>query len=416
MLDHALNALAHDDALKALCCSIPAMDDPDTQAAAVELTARALHTLGESSLASRGFSLAIPLLAERGLVPHAIAAAITLREINGNDAAEKMLAAQFGAQAKASGAVRPPALSQHVVKELPSDMGKSALISQAKKSFDALPVAGTVPNAKFALWSALPTDAFVRFVKTLQVRLLAQGAVLVREGDVGESAFLLARGELSVMRGSEELAVLGVGAIVGEMALVTEAPRTATLVAAHAVLVLEAPRNALNDAAREVPAVGEQIVAFFHRRLVDNVVRTSALLRELPAAERDGLAQLFETRSFESNQVLIAEGDETPGLYLIAVGTLAVSRRDGKDSLRLATLGPGSCVGEIGLVLRRPATASVIAESAGIALCLPGKRFMEVVKGRPTLLAKLYELAVSREDETRSVLGVAAEEVEDFLL
>jgi hypothetical protein len=41
---------------------------------------------------------------------------------------------------------------------------------------------------------------------------------------------------------------------------------------------------------------------------------------------------------------------------------------------------------------------------------------MEVVKGRPTLLAKLYELAVQREDETRSVLAVAAEEIEEVLL
>lgn len=415
-LDNALNALANDNPEQALRCSIPAMDDPDTQAPAVDITARALHALGETALASEGFSLAIPLLAERGLVPHAIAAAISLRGLTGNDAMEKKLASQFGSQAKPGGAVRPPALSQHDVKAIGKDTPKDTLITLAKSGFESLPTAGTVPNAKFPLWSALPTDAFARFVKTLKVRIIAENSVFVREGEVGDSAFLLARGEVSVHRGSEEIAVLGVGAIVGEMALVTDAPRTATLTTAHAVLLLEAPRKGLNDAARDVPAVGEQVVAFFHRRLVDNVVRTSPLLRELPETEREGLAQLFETRSFEGSQVLIAEGDETPGLYLIAVGSLAVTRREGKDALRLATLGPGSCVGEIGLVLRRPATASVVAESPGIALCLPGKRFMEVVKGRPTLLAKLYELAVAREDETRNVLGVAAEEIDDFIL
>ena len=131
-LDNALEALATDNPEQALRWSTPAMDDPDTQAAGVDLTARALHALGETALASRGFSLAIPLLAERGLVPHAIAAAISLRSISGSDAAEKKLATQFGAQAKAAGAVRPPALSAHDVKALPTDTSKAALIAKAK--------------------------------------------------------------------------------------------------------------------------------------------------------------------------------------------------------------------------------------------------------------------------------------------
>ena len=130
------------------------------------------------------------------------------------------------------------------------------------------------------------------------MRVLPELDALVREGEPGESAFILARGEVRVSRvvgeESEELAALGPGSIVGEMALVTDAPRAASVLAAHAVLVLEAPRAALDQAAAEVPALGAQIVAFFHKRLVDNTVRTSPLLSGLPANERDGFAQLFD--------------------------------------------------------------------------------------------------------------------------
>jgi cAMP-dependent protein kinase regulator len=361
-------------------------------------------------------------LTERALVPHAVAAAIALRELGGGDDGERALARAFGAEAPEGAAQRPPALSHPTIEPVPADTSLDALVQRAKKAIDALPAAHA-PQAhpRYPLWSALPAEAFVRFTRALTVRVLAEGAPLVTEGDPGESAFIVARGEVRVTRAHEgaapeELAVLGAGSIVGEMALVTDAPRAASVSAAHAALVLEAPRAALDEAAREVPALGEQIVAFFHKRLVDNTVRTSPLLRELPAAEREGFAALFETQAFDAGTALINEGEETPGLFLIAAGHFAVTRQDGADSLRLATLGPGMCVGEIGLVLRRPATASVTAESAGVALCLPKPRFMDIVRERPTLFAKLYELAVQREDETRSVLAVAAEEIEEVLL
>ncbi len=420
-LDLALEALAKDNPEGALRRAIPALGDPDTQASAADVCARALRALGEEELAKTAFRHAVGLLIERALVPHAVAAAIALRELGDGDDGARAIAHAFGADSPEGGAQRPPSLAHAKLEPLDKSLSREALVAKARAAIDALPAAKSpVPHPRYPLWSALPEDAFLRFCAALTVRILPEAEALVREGEPGEAAFVIARGEVRVVRGSgdetEDLAVLGAGSIVGEMALVTDAPRAASVFAAHAALVLEAPRAALDAAAAEVPELGAQIVTFFHRRLVDNTVRTSALLSALPQNEREGLAALFETRAFDAGTALIAEGDETPGLYLIAAGHFAVSRVEGEESLRLATLGPGMCVGEIGLVLRRPATASVISETAGVALVLPGKRFMEVVRGRPTLLAKLYELAVQREDETRSVLAVAAEEIEEVLL
>jgi cAMP-dependent protein kinase regulator len=420
-LDLALAALAKGDPDGALRRAIPALSDPDTEAPAADLCARALLAIGEEALAKKGFQRAVRLLIERALVPHAIASALALRAMGDGDASLRAIAQAFGANSPEGSARRPPSLTHHKLEPLDKKLTRAELVERAKKAIDALregkePVA----HPRYPLWSALPEDAFVRFSEALTARVLAEGATLMREGEPGESAFILARGEVRVVHGSgdetEELAALGPGSIVGEMALVTDAPRAATVFAAHAVLVLEAPRSALERAAEDVPQLGSQVVAFFHKRLVDNTVRTSPLLSGLPAHEREGFAQLFETRAFEAGTTLITEGDETPGLFLIAAGRLAVTRSEGADSLRLATLGPGMCVGEIGMVLRRPATASVVAESSGVALCLRKERFMEIVRARPTLFAQLYELAVLREDETRSVLAVPAEEIEEVIV
>jgi CRP/FNR family transcriptional regulator, cyclic AMP receptor protein len=57
---------------------------------------------------------------------------------------------------------------------------------------------------------------------------LPAGHVLMREGENGSQAFIIASGEARVERGGRELATLGPGSVLGEMALLAEGPRVAT--------------------------------------------------------------------------------------------------------------------------------------------------------------------------------------------
>jgi CRP-like cAMP-binding protein len=86
------------------------------------------------------------------------------------------------------------------------------------------------------------------------------------------------------------------------------------------------------------------------------------------------------------------------------------------DRVVLAQLGPGDVVGEISLVLRRPATADVVAAHTTVALALTQERFQAAIKEHPALLGELYELATRREEETRSVVAQEALDVSDVVL
>jgi CRP-like cAMP-binding protein len=57
---------------------------------------------------------------------------------------------------------------------------------------------------------------------------LPAGHVLMREGENGTQAFIIVSGEAQVERGGRQLATVGPGAVLGEMALVAEGPRVAT--------------------------------------------------------------------------------------------------------------------------------------------------------------------------------------------
>lgn len=75
------------------------------------------------------------------------------------------------------------------------------------------------------------------------------GSTLMRQGDIGSSLIVLVDGTVTVSvadSGSErDLATLGAGEVVGEMSLLTGAPRTATVTARSAVTALEVDRSAM---------------------------------------------------------------------------------------------------------------------------------------------------------------------------
>jgi CRP-like cAMP-binding protein len=252
---------------------------------------------------------------------------------------------------------------------------------------------------------------------------VTQGSVVIQQGAQGSEAYFVARGELEVRREREgETIVLGRltnGAIFGEMALLSRAPRTGSVVATRPSIVLEVSKEALDKLAEgQGGQVGEEMVAHCRDRMFHNLVRISEVLTIVPAADRPALVKRFQPRTFEKNDRLLVQDETPPGLHLIASGEVAVVRRDesGNDPLVLTTLGPGDVVGEVAMVLRRKANADVIAVHPTVTLYLPSVDFMSLIREHPAILAELYHLAVARDEETQIIIEQEASAAEDFVL
>ena len=86
------------------------------------------------------------------------------------------------------------------------------------------------------------------------------------------------------------------------------------------------------------------------------------------------------------------------------------------ERLCLSHLGPGAIVGEMSLVLRRPASADVRALCNTVTLELSAADFQDALKSYPALLLELYTLATSRDDQTRSILAQPTLDVSDTIL
>jgi len=62
-------------------------------------------------------------------------------------------------------------------------------------------------------------------------RDFAEGQTIFREGDRGDEFFVVVRGEVEIRSGNRHLETLGQNSIFGEMALIDDSPRSATVVA-----------------------------------------------------------------------------------------------------------------------------------------------------------------------------------------
>lgn len=274
----------------------------------------------------------------------------------------------------------------------------------------------------FPLFGLLSRKSFVLFASNLTVVRSKPGEILVEQGEVGDSFFVVVQGEVHVSRrasGGEEqtrLARLGSGAFFGEMAIVGRAPRAARVEAATEVTLLRADMETLSMMSVKMPELRDTLEAFCRARMLENVVLASSILRRVPVTERSDLFTKFEERSHHEGEVVIEKGSESQGLFLLVSGEVDVSRTEGADDLALARLGPGEYFGEISLVLQRPATADVTAASDTLCLLLPQESFREVIQAYPGLLAEAYETALKRQEETASILAREAVDADDLIL
>lgn len=434
-LDRALALLLAGEREAALRWSAAVVQQDSSVSSALILTCRLLADAGRTEAAIEGFQLAVKRAIDTGNLPLAVAALGDLRALN-VDVSPLMdeIAAAFcaGSPRLADDAAPPPPPLPHDAsfQPLSSFLSGPALLSKATGiihdasiEYESLSESEAPLVSPLPLFSALEKEGLRALIGCFEMFTVPAGSAVISEGEEGAEAYIVARGELEVRRVTEEgqnvtLARLNNGALFGEMALLSRAPRAASVVACRPSILLVARRDALELVAEKRPDVGIELAAHCRRRMVANLVRTSKVLLAVDPAERPALVERFETCVFEKGDKLIEEGKDTTGLHLIASGEVAVvGHEEGGESFVIATLPVGETVGEVALVLRRKANADVVAVHPTVTLHLPREEFLGLVRDHPAILSGLYLAAVERDEETSSVLGSSTTAVaEDFVL
>jgi hypothetical protein len=119
-------------------------------------------------------------------------------------------------------------------------------------------------------------DEVARVLEKMKPHHYPVGANIVVEGDPGKSLFLISEGTVSVWTRDEggedvELARLSAGEFFGEVSLLTERPRTATVKAETPVDVLELSRSDVAEVRQQFPNI-DRALQEFHRSRAERTV------------------------------------------------------------------------------------------------------------------------------------------------
>jgi len=96
---------------------------------------------------------------------------------------------------------------------------------------------------------------------------LRSGHVLTKEGRPGREFFVLVEGTARVTRNGKQIADLGAGDWFGEIALLTDAPRTATVTATSPVDVLVITDRGFRRVVESMPSIALKVLACVGERL-----------------------------------------------------------------------------------------------------------------------------------------------------
>jgi CRP-like cAMP-binding protein len=261
------------------------------------------------------------------------------------------------------------------------------------------------------LLSSMSEAAFRRVLGTLGLRRLPGGSFVIREGEPGNSFFFVASGQLRVFATDglgrhTELAQLGENAVFGEMALLSAQPRSASVGCVSDCDVLEVGRQSLATLADELGAVAEALHGFTRERLLGNLMATSALFKPFNRMQQRDLLRRFTSHDVAQGTVVINEGEEGRGLFVVLSGELDVSRRAADGSVvPLGGLKTGDVFGEMSIVRNARTTATVIANRAATVLFLAREYVSRMVAGVPEIKSYLEALAEDREIDNQLLLG-----------
>jgi ABC-type lipoprotein export system ATPase subunit len=256
--------------------------------------------------------------------------------------------------------------------------------------------------------SKLNQDQLVEIARRVKPQTFPSGANIIREGEVGDKFYILLDGKADVYikePGGSELVVnqLGRGQYFGEMALLGNGIRTATVKASAegAVSVVALDNEAFNSLIDDSRTLREELTGIVEKRNIYNQLQAISSFNQKTLAE---ILKQMKPIQYESEHEIIKQGDVGKTFYLLLDGQvdILVKNEHGKE-VRVNQLSKGAYFGEMAMMgnKRRQATVRV---SKG--------RFAKVIELTAEEFEKLTESSAEFKTHIQKVAGVRKKEIE----
>jgi ATP-binding cassette subfamily B protein len=222
------------------------------------------------------------------------------------------------------------------------------------------------------------------------------GDEIVREGEDADAFYLLVEGSARVVKrvsASDEVAlnVLHGGDSFGEMALLEDSTRVATVRASGHVEALRLDRAVFSALTRSNPEVRTMFEALANERALWNFLRVQSSFSKLPNEAIALLCSELERVEVPAGETIINEGEPAGPMYVIESGRARSFRADQEGKDDSGYFRTGDFFGERSLFLDEPRGATVKAVTDCVLLRFPPELFQRLLTEYPEFLERVQQ-------------------------
>lgn len=230
----------------------------------------------------------------------------------------------------------------------------------------------------------------------------------------GARVYLLLQGQVALTLQGKPLSLVLPGETFGELAVISDAPRSATATAFKDCTVLSLDEKRFLASLREVPEFALMLVSSMAQQLRRSVDRLLAA-KPGPVVPRDGgrgldhdmLGDLRRAmgnptpRSMRAGDAIVTKGAVGVCMYVVTEGRIAI----GFNGAVIERVGPGEIFGETALLGPTARAASAVAETSGAWLPVSREEFLGLVKSQPAAGIALLRSMSERIQHINALLG-----------
>lgn len=234
-------------------------------------------------------------------------------------------------------------------------------------------------------------------INSMEEKKVNKGETVITEGDDGNELYLVDTGKFHCYKkiGDENKLIKEYkeGEVFGELALLYNAPRAATIVAEENSVLWSLDRECFNHIVKEA--------AVRRREKYVEFLGKVQILSKMDPYERSQLADVLKTLKFEPGEYIIKQGDVGNDFYIVEEGHAIATKviHEGHAAEEVMKYNPGDYFGELALIKNEPRAANIQAVSKVHCLSLDRHSFKRLLGSLEDILkrnAKHYEEIVSK--------------------
>lgn len=200
-------------------------------------------------------------------------------------------------------------------------------------------------------------------VQAMQEKSVAAGDSVIKQGDDGDVLYVVEQGELDCYRkftkeGKDEyLLTYKAGDAFGELALLYNAPRAASIVAKSACVLFALDRETFNHIVKGA--------VIQRRNKFEHFLSKIPILDSLNGYEKDKICDCLQTKTYTNGEYIIREGESGDVFYFIQSGNCKATKKN-KNTHQEETVynfAENDYFGELALLKNEPRAASIVTTS-----------------------------------------------------